>query len=210
MPQAQFLTRYRYLLGFAAIHLLLILIVCLRDTFGIFAEAPTIFPPRLNRFWSEASGLASFTLGEDLRLRNPARNAVAFYLNGAGIEAGYGFFAPNVPSNYKLVFELRYPDNRREYELPRVADAATAFRLESLLDRIADMNYEPMRQTMFQMLTYSVWQRHPGAISVRAVMGYTIWPSPEEYERGERETFEPVYAYDFDLGTPPAKPVGRP
>jgi len=27
----------------------------------------------------------------------------------AGIEVGYGFFAPNVPNNYKVVFELQYP-----------------------------------------------------------------------------------------------------
>src|SRR2546430_4950778 len=51
---------------------------------------------------------ASFVLGEDLQLGNPARNLVTSYLNAAGIEAGYGFFSPNVPSNYKLVFELHY------------------------------------------------------------------------------------------------------
>jgi hypothetical protein len=183
----------------ALLHLLLILVVCLKDTCANFAEAPTILPAALDPFWSNGNALASFALGEGLKLENPARNAVTVYLNAAGIEAGYGFFAPNVPSNYKLVFELHYPDSRVEYDLPSVADAATAFRLESLLDRISEVSYEPMRQTMFQMLTAPVWQRHPDAISVRAALGYVIWPSPEEFQRGERETFEPVYAYDFDL-----------
>ena len=199
MSQARRLKRYRYLIGLALAHLLLILTVCLRDTFATFALAPTILPTALQPFWNGATAAASFVLGEDLRLKNPARNAVTFYLNVAGIEAGYGFFSPNVPSNYKLVFELHYADTRTEYELPHVADAATAFRLESLLDRIAEVSYEPMRQTMFQMLTYPVWQRHPDAISVRAVLGYVIWPPPEQFQRGEKEMFEPVYAYDFDL-----------
>jgi hypothetical protein len=199
LSQARRPKRYRCLIGFALAHLLLILTVCLRDTFATFALATTIFPTALKPFWNRADAAASFVLGEDLQLRNPARNVATFYLNAAGIEAGYGFFAPNVPSNYKLVFELHYADNRTEYELPSVADAATAFRLESLLDRVADVGYEPMRQIMFQMLTYPVWQRHPDAISVRAVLGYVIWPSAEQFQRGEKETLEPVYAYDFDL-----------
>ena len=44
--------------------------------------------------------------------------------NIAGIETGYGYFAPNVPGGYRLVFELHYPDGRVEYELPSVSSAA--------------------------------------------------------------------------------------
>ena len=49
------------------------------------------------RRWNDAAAAASFVLGEDLQLGNPARNLVTSYLNAAGIEAGYGFFSPNVP-----------------------------------------------------------------------------------------------------------------
>jgi hypothetical protein len=177
-------------------------IVCVRDTFGIFADAPTVFPPALEGFWVGGARCSSAVLGENLKLENPVRNTLLVYLNAAGAEAGYGFFAPNVPSNYKLVFELHYPDDRHDYDLPRVADAATAFRLESLLERISEIPYEPMRQVMIQMLTQPVWQRHPDSVSIRAVLGYAIWPSPEDYLAGRRETFEPVYAYDFDLRPP--------
>jgi hypothetical protein len=144
-------------------------------------------------------------LGENLTLQNPVRNTIAVYLNGAGVEAGYGFFAPNVPGNYKLLFELRYSDDRREYEVPRLADPATAFRLESLLDRVAEIDYEPMRQAMLRVLAYPVWQLHPDAVSIRAILGYAIWPSPDEYRQGKRERFDPVFAYDFEL---PPSPVG--
>jgi hypothetical protein len=194
------LSRYRYLIGIATIHLLLVLIVCLRDTFGLFAEARTIFPAELNRSWDRAATFCSTALGEELDLQNPFRQTAAAYLNAAGVEAGYGFFAPNVPNNYKLAFEVRHtPDGHRTYEVPRVADSATGFRLESLLDRIADLDYEPMRQTMIQMLVKPVWQRNPDAVSIRAVLGYVIWPSADEYLRGEKETFEPVRVYDFDV-----------
>ena len=210
MSEAQILKRRRYLIGFASIHLVLIVIVSLRDMFGIFAEAPTIFPPALNSFWGAATESASSALGGDLNLNNPVRNLVTVYLNAAGIEAGYGFFAPNVPSNYRLIFEVRHPDDRVEYEPPEIGDAATAFRLESLLDRIADVSYEPMRRVMFQMMTRPVWQKNPDAISIRVVLGYTIWPSPDQFEQGERETFEPVFAYDFDLRPSPGGPVRKP
>ena len=125
------------------------------------------------------------------------RNAIDLYVNAAGIEVGYGFFAPDVPNNYKLAFELSYPDGHHEYDLPSVGQAGTGFRLESLLDRIAETDYEPLRAMMFKMLAYSVWRKHPDATAVRAVFGYIVWPSPEEFEHGKKESFAPVYAYDF-------------
>ena len=45
------------------------------------------------------------------------RETIAFYLHAAGIEVGYGYFAPNVPYSYKLVFQLTYPNGTTEYEL---------------------------------------------------------------------------------------------
>ncbi len=182
----------------------MVLTVCLRDTFSIFAQSPTVFPPSLTTFWSDAETLPAALLGQGLTSRNPVRNGVALYLHAAGIEVGYGFFAPNVPNSYKLAFEISYPDGHREYDLPRVGEAGTGFRLESLLDRIADTTYQPLREMMFKMLAYSVWQEHPDATVVRAVFGYVIWPSPEEFERGKRESFELLYAYDFTFS--PSQP----
>ncbi len=71
---------------------------------------------------------AATVLGQRLDQSNWLRNGITVYLHCAGIEAGYGFFAPNVPANYKLVFELRYPDGRTEYNIPRVGSAATGLR----------------------------------------------------------------------------------
>ena len=66
--------------------------------------------------------IVSIGLGQDLAASNPAREALATYLHIAGIESGYGYFAPNVPGSYKLVFELHYPDGRVQYELPHVQE----------------------------------------------------------------------------------------
>jgi hypothetical protein len=185
-----------------AIHLFFICAVGARSTFDIFAVTPTIFPVKFREVWRRGDNCLSVALGERLPGSNPVRNAIALYLHTAGIEGGYGFFAPNVPNNYKLVFELHYADGRMEYEIPRVSSPATGLRLSGLLDEIAETNYEPLRQMMVKILTYSMWQDHPDVTSVRAVFGVAILPGPAEFAKGEKESYEFLYGYDFALRKP--------
>ncbi len=100
------------------------------------AEGPTIFPASFKSFSQKAETAVSVALGQHLAASNPIRQALATYLHLAGIETGYGYFAPNVPGSYKLVFELHYPDGRVEYELPSVSGAAAGLRIAGLLDTI--------------------------------------------------------------------------
>src|SRR6266849_5433700 len=58
------LTRTRVYLACAGLHFLLVLTVCLRDTFSTFAQSPTVFPPSLTTFWSDAETLAAALLGQ--------------------------------------------------------------------------------------------------------------------------------------------------
>jgi hypothetical protein len=185
--------------AFVALHFSFILLVCLRDTFFVFAESATFFPRSLDRYWRAGQAIVSIPLGETLTVNNPIRQGIAAYLSGAGIESGYGYFAPNVPDTYKIVFELQYPDGRIEYEMPRVAGAATGLRLSSLLDRIAEETYEPLIATFVKMLAYSVWQDHQDAMSIRAVVGYVELPTPDEFERGQKESYHALFGYDFDF-----------
>src|SRR4029077_8524463 len=120
------------------LHFSFILLVCLRDTFSVLAESATFFPRSLDRYWRAGQAITSVPLGETLSVDNPIRQGIAAYLRGAGIEAGFGYFAPHIPDNYKIVFELPYPDGRTYCELPRVGGAATGLRLSSLVDRIAE------------------------------------------------------------------------
>jgi hypothetical protein len=193
--------------AFFVIHLSFILLVCLRDTFSVLGESATFFPRSLDSYWRAGQAITSIPLGETLSVDNPIREGIAAYLRGAGIQAGYGYFAPNVPDNYKIVFELRYADGRVDYEVPHVGGAATGLRLSSLLDRIAEESYEPLRATFLKMLAYSIWQDHQDAISIRAVVGYVELPTPDEFERGQKESYHALFAYDFDFSK--AKSLGR-
>lgn len=121
------------------------------------------------------------------------------YLNTAGIDAGYAYFAPNVPDNYKLVFELRYPDGHVDYALPEVRGPATGLRLATLLDEMAETSYEPLRSMMVKMMTYSVWQQHQQAVKIRAVLGYVELPSQTEFRRGQQKSYHTLFSYDFDF-----------
>lgn len=185
-------------------HLFLIVAVCLRDTFSIFATTPTVFPAEANEFWGRGEQTAAALLGQRLDHSNWVRNGIMVYLHSTGTEAGYGFFAPNVPANYKLVFELRYPDGRIEYDIPRVSSAATGLRFAGLLDQLAEVSYAPLRETMMKIVTYSVWQEHPEASTVRAYFGNARLPTPAEFEKGNKGSYDLLFAYDFTFrGTEP-------
>ena len=138
-------------------------------------------------------------MGQTLSETSPVRQTISAYLNTTGIEAGYSYFAPNVPSSYKIVFELHYPDGHTEFELPQVSGRATGLRLATLLDVIAETEYEPLRAMTVKMLAYAVWQDHSEAVKARAVFGYVELPTTAEFKQGKRESYHPLFAYDVDF-----------
>jgi len=97
------------------------------------------------------------------------------------------------------VFELRYPEGHTEFELPTVSGKATGLRLATLLDVMAETEYEPLRSMMVKMLAYSVWQEHSKALEVRAGFGYVDLPTPSEFRQGKKESYHPLFAYDLDF-----------
>jgi hypothetical protein len=80
---------------------------------SVVGKGYTFLPPSLTAFSRNGESIISILLGERLSRSNPLRQMVSAYTQDAGIDAGYGFFAPNVPDNYKLVFEI----------LPRMAES---------------------------------------------------------------------------------------
>jgi hypothetical protein len=189
-----------YLIGFG-LHCILLLIVASRDLFAVLADGSSYLPVSLEPRWRALENATFIALGEELPPNNPMRETIALYLQAAGIEAGYGYFAPNVPYSYKLVFELIYPDGKVEYELPGVAAAETGMRLPTLLDYIAATHYEALRELILKMLAYSVWQNHRDAVRIRAVFGTVITPSIAGYRRGDEVTYGVVCAYDFGFAS---------
>ncbi len=189
----------RVCLAWFGLHFLLIITFSCRDTLGLIAQGPTIFPPPFKSFSQKAETIVSAALGQRLAASNPVRQAIATYLHIAGIETGYGYFAPNVPGSYKLVFELHYPDGRMEYELPRVSSAAAGLRLAGLLDKIGRTPYDALREHLVKMVAQSIWREHPEVKTIRAVFGSIRLPSVSEFEHGKRESYEFLYGYDFSL-----------
>jgi len=124
---------------------------------------------------------------------------MATYLHVAGIQAGYSFFAPNVPSHHRLILELFYADGHVEYESPHVRGKAAALRLESLLDRLAEQRYEPVREPLVKRLAFSVWRKHPDVKKIRATFGSVTPPGINEFEQGKSEMFQPMFSFDFSL-----------
>jgi hypothetical protein len=183
--------------GCLAFHLWFVLLVCWRDVFSIVGDGHTIFGQSFEGAALEAKAIASGILGERVSESNQARRCVASYLNCAGIEMGYGFFAPNVPNSFKLVFELHYQDGRIDYELPNVRTHAAGLRLNGLLDYISRTSYEDLREFAIKTLAYSVWRDHPTAIRIRAVLGIVDLPSVEEFEHSKEKSNEYLYVYDF-------------
>jgi hypothetical protein len=193
------LSKRRVYLAGLALQLFLIITVSSRDTFWLLSTSRTVFPERSKNFWQRAEQIASTPLGQGLPRSNPARQILTGYLHLSGIEAGYGFFAPNIPNSYKLVFELRFPDGRVEYRLPRVSNAASVLRVATLLDMIGRTRSEAFRQTIVKMLADAVWREHADATMIRAIFGSVVLPSAPEFERGKRESYEFLYAYDFSV-----------
>src|SRR4029077_4278298 len=159
----------------------------------------TILPLALNTWARKAERTAAFVLGKEAAASSPVRRTIATYLHAAGIQAGYSFFAPNIPGYHKLTLELYYEDGRVEYESPRVTGKAAALRLDSLLDRLADNRYEPLREVVVKMLALSVWRERPDVKKIRATFGSVSPLSISDFEHGKGESFQPMFSYDFSL-----------
>ena len=181
------------------VHFSLVTAVCFAGLFSLVAEGTTILPSGLEKCARRAELIAAFVLGKEAAASNPVRQGIATYLHAAGVQAGYSFFAPNVPGYHKLTLELQYPDGRVEYESPHVGGKAAALRLASLLDRLADNRYEPLREVVVKMLALSVWRERPDVKKIRATFGAVNLPGISDFEHGEAETFQPMFSYDFSL-----------
>jgi hypothetical protein len=180
-------------------HFFLLSAVCFAGIFWLIAQGSTILPSASEEYARKAELVATWCLGKEARASNPLRKGIATYLHAAGIQAGYSFFAPNVPSHHRLTFELFYDDGRVEYESPHVRSKAAALRLDSLLDRLPEERYESVREALVKMLAFSVWRKYPDVKKLRATFGSVNPPGITEFEQGKTETFQPMFSFDFSL-----------
>lgn len=187
-------------------HLTLLVAVSARETMWLIGHGLTVLPK-----WSETSARKVDAIASTAVAQTPAKLKRGFqtYLHLAGIESGYGFFAPNVPDNFKLVFELHYPDGHVDYKVAGFSGKESELRLASLMDFVGRTASDPVREILLKLLAHAIWRQHPEATMIRAILGSLSIPSANEFQLGNKPSYEFLYAYDFVLEetTPPA---GRP
>ena len=179
------------------LHFLLIVIISVRDVSQLVVQGLTILPPDLNGTFHAADRITSAALGENLGSSNPFHHAVVTYLHLGGIERGYGYFAPNIPSTYRLVFELHHLDGAVEYDLPEVNSASAGLRMAGLLDEIGRTPHDQLREYLLKVLARPLLAQHLDVVMVRAVLGRIVLPEIAEFQAGRRQSYEFVCAYDF-------------
>jgi hypothetical protein len=186
----------RVYLACLVLHFLVILGVSCRETLWLLGHEVTILPGSSLPLWQKAENIFTKSVGPGAGMSR-IRQAFQTYEALGGVEAGYGFFAPNIPDNYKLVFELHYADGRVEYDLPVVGAEASGLRVASLLDKIGRTPYDVLRRLMLKMLTYATWREHPDAKMIRAVFGTARLKSITGFEEASPVSYQPLCAYDF-------------
>lgn len=184
-------------LSWFAFHFFLIVLVSTRQTLSVIAPGGTLLPSNWDSGLAAAEQKATALLGEKFSTSNPIRQLIFSYTRAAGIETGYGFFAPTVSAVRKLVFEISYPDGHVEYQLPHVGDPATGLRLMLLFEKLERIPYEPLREMMFKMMAFSVWREHPSAVKIRVVFGYMNTPTVAGFQQKQQPSYEVLFAYDF-------------
>jgi hypothetical protein len=187
------------------LHFFIIVTISCRDTLWLVAHGLTILPSPLKQYSAKAEAVASAARAGNFLVSSPTRRALMTYLHIAGIERGYGYFAPNVPESYKLVFELHHSDGRVDYEVAGADTPSADLRLAGLLDEIGRTRIDALREYLVKMLARSTWQEHPDVKKIRAILGSRNLPSIDQFECGARESYKFLCAYDFSLETETAQ-----
>jgi hypothetical protein len=85
--------------------------------------------------------------------------------------------------------------------LPVVSNRAAGLRLSTLLEQLTRIHYDSLRELVIKMVAYSVWQRHPTAKRIRAVVGFIRVPPPGAAQDIDIADYQFQYAYDFTFDT---------
>jgi hypothetical protein len=71
------------------------------------------------------------------------------------------------------------------------------------LDFIGQVEDGVVREGMIKFLVYAAWRKHHDVSMIRAVFGTVDFPTAREFERGGRESYQVLYAYDVTFEPKP-------
>lgn len=111
-----------------ALHLLIILAICTKSTIANYTGFYKVTPAKPVRQMMQVATTVSSLPG------------IAHYAVAAGIDAGYGFFAPNVASEYVLALDCYGPDSILLYRrgIPDFAQRESVTRYVTMLGAFQD------------------------------------------------------------------------
>jgi len=188
--------------AFFVCHFLLVAAVSLHATISLFKTQVVSSPAMSTTLLEKLDRLPAALVPNEASSVNLGQKVLATYTNAAGIEAGYGYFAPNIPANSSLVFEFHDATGKVEYDAPRGATGAGSLRLQTLLAQAASAELPEWREELARLLANSGRRFHPDAISVRAFFGSLSSPALSQYKAGKRGmVFNCRYVYDFKYST---------
>jgi len=56
---------------------------------------------------------------------------------------------------------------------------------------------------LIKFLVYATWREHRDVSMIRAVFGMVDFPTAREFERGKRQSYQVLYAYDVTFEPKP-------
>jgi hypothetical protein len=122
-----------------------------------------------------------------------------FFIAYTGFDTGYGFFAPNVASDFILLFDIQdsLGHTIQQCAMPRFKQKESSVRYTSVynmfLDKIAKKEekegnkYLEYLDIVIRQIAVSVKKDYPGAVHVNAKLYLYDYPGMEQYRKGDRK-----------------------
>ncbi|MCJ7933522.1 MAG: hypothetical protein MUW56_07765 [Chryseobacterium sp.] len=169
--------------------LLLVFIVGLKGTFdgyyGFYYENKTYDKP------------LSYQISENIAQSEP----ISMFASYTGFDTGYGFYAPNVASDFIINFELKdqHGNILEEKIMPAFKNKESRVRYTTVfnmfLDKISDQNryhkkYYQYLDLIIQQMAMNVMKENPRASNVTTRLYLYDYPSIEDFKKGKiKENF---------------------
>jgi hypothetical protein len=124
---------------------------------------------------------------------------VSFFLAHTGFDTGYGFFAPNVASDFILMFDIKNAqgDAIEKTVMPQFKQKESRVRYTSMfnmfLDKLEqksedkDTPYAQYLDIVLRQITTKVKSDYPMAVSIHSKLYLYDYPTLERYKKGETQ-----------------------